>query len=401
MLQAPVDEALYLASARALREVGVGGPSWAVGLRPRLGKAADGLVLALARATGRRTPSPPRSDRLPGTAHSHSSVWHHSVWARSADDADDADGRAAALFPLPDPPRIVSVEQQRLPGGVIEDLRFPCYEGARRPTALELLRRYPENATAYARRYGHDAPGHPAVICLHGWRGGRYSLEATIFGAQRLYALGFDVYLYVHPYHGPRRPLGVPPSVSLHPSASISRTNEALLQTVWEVRALLRHHRAERGADGGVIGISLGAYAAAVLASVAEELRFVVPILPIADLTALLWSLAPPGPGPAEDGPALDFDAHCRLMAVHAPLAHRLVLPREEVLLIAGRTDRVVPPTHAEALWEHWGRPALHWFPGGHLLHFGRADYRDALEQFLLARNLPQLARPTTSSARV
>ncbi|MBK8480184.1 MAG: hypothetical protein IPL40_03245 [Proteobacteria bacterium] len=287
----------------------------------------------------------------------------------------------------------MSVTRRRLAGGLIEDLQFPSYDGARRPTALDLLRRYPENATAYARRYGHDAAGHPALICLHGWRGGHFRLEAAIFGAQRLYALGFDVYLYVHPYHGPRRPLGVPPSVSLHPSASISRTNEAMLQTVWEVRALLAHHRAERAAEGGVIGISLGGYAAAVLASVAPELRFVVPILPIADLTALLWALAPPVRAGADDGARLDFDTHCRLMAAHAPLAHRLLVPREQVLLIAGQVDRVVPPAHAEALWEHWGQPALHWFPGGHLLHFGRAAYRDALERFLLLRELPRLAR--------
>lgn len=382
MAESTIDEASYLARARALRQVGVGGPAWTVGLRPRLGRAADGLVLALARATGRRTPSPARADRLPGTAHSRT-----SAWAVASDD-DDPQG-VERLFPLPDPPRIASVMRESLPGGAIEDLTFPCYDGARRATALDLLRRYPENATAYARRFGHDAPGHPALVCLHGWRGGHYRVEAAIFGARRLYALGFDVYLYVHPYHGPRRPRGVPPSVSLHPSASISRTNEALLQTAWEVRALLRHHQCERGAGGGVIGISLGGYAAAVLASVAPELRCVVPILPIADLTALLWSLAPSSRGPAEDGVGLDFDTHCRLMAAHAPLAHRLVLPRERVLLIAGDRDRVVPPAHAEALWEHWGQPALHWFPGGHLLHFGRAAYREVLEQFLLSRAAP------------
>ncbi|HET6344014.1 MAG TPA: hypothetical protein VFH51_03730, partial [Myxococcota bacterium] len=45
------------------------------------------------------------------------------------------------------------------------------------------------------------------------------------------------------------------------------------------------------------------------------------------------------------------------------------------VLLVGGRADRVVPPQHVQALWEHWGRPGLTWFPGGHYVHFGRQTY--------------------------
>ena len=80
----------------------------------------------------------------------------------------------------------------------------------------------------------------------------------------------------------------------------------------------------------------------------------------------------------------MTFERFCRLMAVHAPLARpRPVVPKERLLIIAGRADRIAPPVHAEVLWEHWGRPEIHWFPGGHLAHFGRGGCLEAVRRHL------------------
>jgi hypothetical protein len=40
--------------------------------------------------------------------------------------------------------------------------------------------------------------------------------------------------------------------------------------------------------------------------------------------------------------------------------------------VIAGVGDRICPPGHADALWRHWDRPRIHWYPGGHLAQFRR-----------------------------
>ena len=42
------------------------------------------------------------------------------------------------------------------------------------------------------------------------------------------------------------------------------------------------------------------------------------------------------------------------------------------MVITAARADRICPPAHAEALWVHWGRPRIHWYPGGHLAQFRR-----------------------------
>jgi pimeloyl-ACP methyl ester carboxylesterase len=271
----------------------------------------------------------------------------------------------------------------------VEDLRFPATHAPHRDTARRMLRRHPENATAHVRHLRHDAPGHPALVWLHGWGMGQPRLEAAVCRARWLYRRGLDVYLYVLPYHGPRRPAGTHLPVTVFPSADITRTNEGFLQAAWEVRALLARHRHLAGARGGVMGLSLGGYLAAVLASVAPELAFAIALAPVADVAALMWSN---GEGTAErrrdEAAGVTFDRLCRSMAVHAPLARAPAVPPDRLLLVGALGDRLIPPEHTRALWRHWGRPALHWFPGSHLVHFGRRGYLHRVERFLQERGL-------------
>lgn len=307
--------------------------------------------------------------------------------------AQRAEQDRLAFFPEPKVPHFNCIRRGDLPGGWVEDLSFPSYHAPDRAIALEFLRRYPENATAFARHYRHAGAGHPAVVCLHGWGGGSFPVEARIFGARWLYEQGLDVYLYVHPYHGARRPADVRIGATLYPSSDIGRTNEGMLQAAWELRTLVARHRQLTGAGAGVMGMSLGGYTTAMLATVAPELAFAVPMMPIADLPALMWKLGEGSKDRKEaEASGVSFADLCRAMSVHSPLAHPLALPRERVLIIAGKGDTIVPPDHAAALWEHFDRPQIHWFAGGHLMHFGREGYLLHLQRLLVELGL--LRRP-------
>lgn len=302
---------------------------------------------------------------------------------RSVEAAEDL----TTFFPRPlAPPLVAARRRGALPGGWIEDLRFSSADYAPwRATSTEVLARFPKNGTVHARHLCHEEPGRPAVIWLHGWGMGSYALEARICQARRLYEeLGVDVYLHVQPFHGPRRPRGVLFAGELYPSTDMTLTNEAMLQTAWELRALLAWHRKMRGGPGGALGLSLGGYTAAMLATVAPELAFAACILPVADVPALMWSN---GRGTADrvraEEEGVVFDDFCQSMAVHAPLAHPPALPPERLLLVGARGDRIIPPIHTRVLAEHWGQPQLHWFPGGHVTHFGRGGYMRVIMDFL------------------
>ena len=41
-------------------------------------------------------------------------------------------------------------------------------------------------------------------------------------------------------------------------------------------------------------------------------------------------------------------------------------LPRDRVLMVAGRYDRIMLPGSVERLWRAWGRPEIRWLPRGH-----------------------------------
>jgi pimeloyl-ACP methyl ester carboxylesterase len=56
---------------------------------------------------------------------------------------------------------------------------------------------------------------------------------------------------------------------------------------------------------------------------------------------------------------------------------------KQRRMIIGGLGDRLAPPEQAKALWEHWGRPRLHWYPGNHMLHVRRGVYLKEMEEFM------------------
>jgi hypothetical protein len=307
---------------------------------------------------------------------------------------------AAALHrerytPRPLAPTDITIERGgSLPGGEIEQLSFASAAYSERPGARYQLTDQPQNARAYARCYRHTTPradgqGRPALLWLHGWGMGFFSLEARVAQARWLYELGLDVYLVLLPYHGRRRPPGVVFAGDVFPNTNIARANEGFLQAIWECRSLIAHHRARGGGPVGAMGLSLGGYVAAALATFAPELHFTIPIVPCADVPTLMWSN---GEGTAErrqaEAGGVNFEVFVRAMAVHAPLSHPLAIDRERVLLIGARGDRIIPPEHTRALHAHWGQPRLHWGEGSHLLPFGRGRTRDVVASWLREQRL-------------
>ena len=240
------------------------------------------------------------------------------------------------------------------------------------------------NETFHGRLWRHRGGPQPTVICVHGWMGGFLQLEEHLFAARTLYDSGLNVALITMPFHGTRKPKGSF-AFNLFPSSDLRRTNEGLGQAIADIQVLMRWLRAEGIAERiGVIGFSLGGYVSALLASLDASLDFVVPVIAPSSLADLLWNAGLDATGRhLADAAGFDLEQFRAALAVHCPLSHTLQVPKERVLLVGGRADRVVPNEQVLALWRHWQEPELIWYPGGHYVHFGRQDYISRIQALI------------------
>jgi len=209
------------------------------------------------------------------------------------------------------------------------------------------------------------------VLAMHGFAMGQPRLDAWALLAAEWFRHGLDVALLTLPYHGARAPRGARLSGQRFADPNAARMHDAVRRAVYEIHAVRAWVRAETGGPVGLLGLSLGGYLAALCAGLVDDLDFVMPMVPPVCIGDLAWRFFSRSTHAAR---AAAY-THAELRAtyrVHSPLSFPLRVPRERVLIIAGRGDRIVPPEHPHALWRHWGEPAIHWFSGSHLAPFGR-----------------------------
>jgi hypothetical protein len=327
------------------------------GLLCRAGARLDRLALEF--VIGRRQPDPPVD----------SPAWRERLAAARPFYADPRFvAEPDAFFRPPAAPRVQERTLLRRRRGRVLKL---TYETDFRPVFPEAG--LPPPLPGTARWWRHDAPGHPVVLCVHGYAGGHPLLETLAFDAPRFYRAGMDVVLYVLPYHGTRMVPDARRSGDGFFGGDLVRTNEAFAQAIYELRALMRHVVAAGAGPVGAFGMSLGGYVTSLLATVEPDLAFAAPMIPLVSLADMIWAVGAGDPllrRAAAHGWSRDTLA--AFFQPHTPLVRPPLVPFERRLVIAGVGDRICPPGHADALWRHWGRPRIHWYPGGHLAQFRR-----------------------------
>jgi hypothetical protein len=300
----------------------------------------------------------------------------------SAADLPRLRGAAAAFVdgPLARAPRRYFTFVERPADRLVAETRYRRRRGA----ALIVGRRF---AGRY-RPYGDAAPDRDAdailvehwmhereparatVLALHGFAMGQPRVDAWALFAAEWFQRGLDVALLTLPYHGARAPRGARLSGQRFADPNAARMHDAVRRAVYEIHAVRGWLAVETGRPVGLLGLSLGGYLAALTAGLVDDLAFVMPMMPPVCIGDLAWRFASQG---APRGAAAYTHAELRATyRLHSPLRSPLRVPRQRVLIIAGRGDRIVPPEHPHALWRHWGEPAIHWFSGSHLAPFGR-----------------------------
>jgi len=238
------------------------------------------------------------------------------------------------------------------------------------------------NRTAHVHLWRHLAGPRPTLICLHGHRQGHVAFDARAWDVRWLYdVLGLDVALFALPLHGPRASGWRSGAGFLdgHPS----ETSAALAQAVWDLRRLGGWLQAQGSPALGVAGFGLGGYTAALFASLEANLASATLLAPVVGLEAFAWRLLPPARRAEARAAGLTDHWLSAAWARHDPLRLRPCVSHEARLVVGGLADRIVPPLQVQALWEHWGRPAHHWFPGSHFIWLGRRAVRERISAHL------------------
>lgn len=262
-------------------------------------------------------------------------------------------------------PEAIAVRSPR--GTTAEDWRWPAKIPLRFESHADRWARHPQNHTACARivTASGEPSGRPAVLLLHGYLAGHPGFEARVWPTRWLLERGFDVVFPSLPFHGPRRRDGKPPPF---PASDPRFTIDGFRQSMTDLRGLVRHLR-ERGAPAvGAMGMSLGGYNTALLATL-EPLDFVVPFIPLASIADFARE------GGRFIGTYSQQQTQHRLLeriySVVSPLSRPPQVAPEARLVVGARRDRITPLGHAERLAAHFDAP-LSVFEGAHLLQVGR-----------------------------
>ncbi len=223
--------------------------------------------------------------------------------------------------------------------------------------------RYTANNREYALLLRHPEP-RPWLVCVHGTEMGRAALDLALFRAWKLHdELGLNVVMPVLPMHGPRA-RGLPKG-AIFPGEDVLDDVHATAQAVWDIRRLLSWIRSQEPESLiGLNSLSLGGYIAALVASLERGLTCAILGVPVADLAQLLGRHS----GLGHDDPRRrTMELAEPIGRMTSPLSLAPLVPMRGRFIYGGVADRLVHPREQVIrLWEHWGKPEIVWYPGGH-----------------------------------
>ncbi len=291
--------------------------------------------------------------------------------------------RPAAFFDRPPPLTDVTVLPREARRRSHDRIRWDSgYQPRPGEPGRERWLGYTATSRCYALMLRHSEP-RPWLVGIHGAEMGRAPLDLALFRARRLhYEYGLNVVLPVLPMHGPRA-RGLPRGAAF-PGGDVLDNVHAAAQAVWDVRRLMTWIRAqEPGSPIGLNSISLGGYIAALVASLEDGLTCAILGVPVADVVQLLGRHAPIG---RTDPRRRTVELARPLGRMVSPLSLQPRVPMRGRFIYAGVADRVVHPREQVIrLWEHWGKPEIVWYQGGHTGFFRSRPVQrfveDALEQ--------------------
>lgn len=293
-------------------------------------------------------------------------------------------------FPAPPEAPVVTARRanplaQWVAHGDVHNLSFPSSFRAINPELRQLWNGLERNNTVHAQHWRHGDGPRPTLCVIHGFMGSAYLANGLFFSLPWFFKSGYDVLLYLMPFHGRRAEKGSPFSGFGIFANGMAGFAETMAQAIHDFRSVLDHLEASGVPKVAVTGLSLGGYTSALAASVDHRIQAVIPNVPVVTPESAFddWWPANKLVSLGRHSSGVSKSDSVAASAYHSPLNYPPLVPKDRRLIITGLGDRLAPPEQAEALWRHWDRCALHWFPGNHLIHVSQRDYLRRMTKFL------------------
>jgi len=273
-------------------------------------------------------------------------------------------------------------------GGLYQVIAFNSSYEPHNPSVRERYRNYPENRTGYLIRWIHGDKPRKTVLCSHGFMMGSPREAERMFKIRKLFSMGLDVALCIHPFHW-KRIAGRRPARRIYLTLGDSAfTNECVAHSIFDLESSFLMLRKFGTPEIGLIGASLGGYISGLYAGLSRRPAFVAMMVPSVNF---LYPISPDILYRKSS-----FDARWRVRArqaaeFHSPLNFRPQIPADNILVVASRGDRICPFRPVEKLSAKWGLTHFHYRTGGHWLVFdntrGHAWYEFLAEKNFISLN--------------
>ena len=226
---------------------------------------------------------------------------------------------------------------------------------------------FPENDTIPVRIFDSTNGVSGIVLLVHGL----YEDNRAMYGffVRELNRLGYTVYLTTLPYHHERTPLSARFSGDLFLSADLSRTKQAFVQAVLDVRSVHTWIQAHASVPVYAVGFSMGGTVVLAAAGADETIRGAAVVNPAAVLSDVIWTSPLCATIKADllnggwvketvDGVFDTFDPY------RMPVSPEV---SQKILCIYGLYDQITRRDQYEALIRKWRFPEVLEYKAGHL----------------------------------
>ncbi len=272
------------------------------------------------------------------------------------------------------------------PNGGVYDLEFPS---AFPVSELKYSSEYSavkENQISYVRLWEHAElnPARPTIVAIHGWTMGDQRVNSLAFLPGFLFSIGCNVALVELPFHGRRKASGVAAAQVPFPSADPVHTTIGVAHSLRDLRALRGYLTSRGHVRICCVGMSLGAYVAALWLSL-DRLDRAALLVPLVSMGDMAWDLLKARKRAGSPLPKGLTRALLRdLFWEHCALAHEPKTEQESIMVIGGRGDHLVPSSQVELLRKHWPKAHFVWAAGGHAAATQRGEAFEVMLRFLL-----------------